>query len=534
MNPCDIHTECMLSPNLLISGKRLAYTIAVRTKSTFLLTVKPPFKSLKIMQTLRFRPSSKPRKQTFPLPFYWLATCLFSATLLFTGCADDGFKDSANENGEFADNNSAGAPSFAPQTNQAETALANRQLGHAQQIYADWLQENPTSGQAAAGLAITELLLILNSEPVTKLLIENLAARRAIDSSDMVYGSDGMLYWLSRGVSWEDQGQYQGILSLIGDKLPWTRQQLESITKFVEKLDQPINLLIPNLISIADHLHIIEKGLQLAQNDPAFYKIYIPGELFHDDRLSLTLGKSELALIQSALAATRAAIHFSSAYQHEWTLKQAFGAWRSNPDPLGNDPLFIPAFGPDDYSVRYLDQHLLREVARPEKLSHARLALADSLKHARNSIQLGLKNEKNFVLQWNDVDPNYLNQVIQLLNALESALFQSTDLPFTEPPTRADFSPFFTAQKHLAPSIPWMLRVDQNDAPLSDDSTAEGNWILNSEAKKAFFIDDIFTPHPKNDQFFPTIDLDSIFETLIDVVLNTYIEHIEDAYLLAR
>ncbi len=492
------------------------------------------------MQTLKFSNSSNPRRQTFSQPFLWLATCLFSATLLFAGCGDDDFKEGADSNGasnnaEYDENMGAGAPpSDGSHAAQAEAALANRQLGTAQTIYSDWLQESPNSGQAAAGLAITEILLLLDSAPITKILTENFGARRAINSSDMIYGSDGMLYWLSRGVSWKDQGQYQGILSLIGDKLPWTRPQLESLTVFVEKLTQPINLLIPNFVSIANHLHKIDKNLQIAMNDPNYTKTYIPGEIFHNDRLSLTLAKTEIAFVQSALAAARAAIHFTAAYLHDWTLEKAFGAWRSNAGQTDDAPIFVPAFGAEDYSVRYLDQHLFREVVRPEQLSLARTALADSLKHIQNSIVLGIQNEKNFVLQWNLVQPAYLHDVLELLNALETAIFQPTDIPFTQPPTKADFSPLFTGQKQLSTSIPWMRRVDTFGAPLSDDSTAEGKWIINYAAQKSFLLDDIYTSLPQNEKTFPSLTINSLYDTLKDVVLKIYIERVEDAYLLAR
>lgn len=478
-----------------------------------------------------------PRHTHSPTAFWPLLLLL--AALLLGGCMgsdDSGSADYAPpESGADRGNNTSAAPdSNADYAVHAEIALANHQVARARQLYNEWLSVYPNSGQAAVGAAITDLLLILDSQPATRLLTENFGARSGIDSTDIIYGPDSFLYWLSRGASWSDQGQYQGIYSLLGDKLPWTKHQLESASNFVENLLDPVNLLIPNLVALADVLQNIEDTLQIALDDPYFTRFFIPGELLHDSRLALTLTRSEIAFVQSATALARAAIHFVAAYQHDWSLEKAFGAWRTNPTEADNAPIFLPAFGPRDYSIRYLDQRLFREVARPEQLPLARQALARALQQLRQSIDYGRQSQNTYVLQWEKTDPLYLQNFSQLLTALEKALFQPTQLPFTSPAIQADFSHFFSGHKTLDPTIHWMIRVDNHDQPLPDDSTAEGHWIFNETALQNFFHNHTYTPSLEPDKIFPDLELESPYQHFLLPVLETYIEKIQDAYLLAR
>ncbi|MBA2664374.1 MAG: hypothetical protein H0U74_18945 [Bradymonadaceae bacterium] len=441
--------------------------------------------------------------------------------LVLVSCADDSFDRDAPYGPDAVSSNAV----------DAESALTNHNVARAQQIYASWHADEPTNGTAAAGKAITDLLLLPGAARFSTLIIDSLGASRAINASSTIYGNDGLLYWLGRGARWDDEGQYLGVRGLLADQLPWTRDQLRTLSGFVEGLVNPVNRLMLNLVGVANHLEQIEQTLQIALDDGQFTRIFVPGETFHDPNLSLVLGRSELALLQSTVAAVRALIYFVAAYEHGWTLQDAFGPWRLA--PTEHDPLFLPAFGPADYTVRYLDGQLFRGVTHPQRLEASRTALVKSLSYARASIEYGLKTEFNNTMHWRRVDPDHARDLQLLLKAAEAALFAATPIPFSQPPTRADFSSFFEGRV-LETDLAWMLRVDNAGQLLPDESTAEGRWELNSEAVEHFFTDGVFSPPLDQDQSFVRIELSVSNRDFVDGLVGEYVEGVEDAYFTAR
>lgn len=415
---------------------------------------------------------------------------------------------------------------------EAEEALKDHRVDDARQHYADRLDDHPGDGRAAAGLGVTDLMLSAESSEVTQLLIDHLGASGGIDANTVLYDEDGFLYWASRGVKWADEGdQYQGIRSLLADDLPWDAERLETLTAFVDGHDEPTGEAIRQLVTIANALKGVDKNLETAIEDQDFMQLYVPGEVFHDSRLTLRLGRSELSLLRAAIAAFRGAIYFVAAYEHRWSLEGAFGDWRIDTDL--SDDRHQPGFEPIDYTVDYLDGHIFRALSNPDRLSASRSALRNSLQYGRDAIHFGIEEPSSTTLEWQEVDETDAADLDELLKALSNALDGAVELPHSSPQTTLDLSPFFDEDgRVLDEDIPWFVKNPSLDSEDDEFDDSMDRWTINEDALDQFWRNGILEPPPRDSEDM-SVDLgpdDGYFA----VLAGSYWENFTDVYFATR
>ena len=464
-------------------------------------------------------------------PTLWVILLLVGWSLtLAGGCsADMADADGGYENGSM--NSTASAPDISAGIRDAELALQHHRVDNARGHYVAVLNEDPDHGAAAAGLALTELMLLLELSEVTTLLMENLGAAFPIDANRLIFAEGGYLYWASRGARWDDDGPYEGIQSILSDEIPWTKEQLAAIAIFVEGQDEPVDKLVRQLVTVANALRGIDYNLEVALNDPNFTRLYVPGQVFYDDALTLRLGRSEIASMRALLALARSAIYFLAAYEHSWTLEGAFGSWRYQ--VALDDPKFVPTFSAVDYSVAYLDDHLFRAIVNPERLAASRSALRDALAHGQAAIRHGLEDQFTTTLEWDDVDVDDAYHVDALLGALGDALDGPTELPYAEPAgITLDLRPLFEDEgRILDEGISWFRRLDSEGLGISGDSldAALDLWEFRSNAVEAFWMEGIVDGLNDED-----LALHSDPLKMIDVLIHSYWTSVEEIYLSTR
>lgn len=430
----------------------------------------------------------------------------------------------------------AGSPEAPDQLREAEQNLENHRVDQARDVYAEILEDDPENGQAAAGLGLTELLLLAEFGEVTDLLIDHLGAYRGVEANSLLYAEEGYLYWSSRGVRWsEDDEQYDGIRTLLADELPWHQPRLESLTAFVEGLDQPFDKALRQLVTVANALTPIDQAFEKALEDPQFVRLYVPGEVFHDSRLGLRLGRSELATLRAAMSAFKGAVYFLAAYENSWTLQEAFGQWRH--DVALDDERFVEGYEPIDYTFEYLDGELFRGVNSADRLSASRTALKDAIAHLRDAIRYGVERQSSTTLQWSAVDEQTAQAVDHLLETLSRALDGPTTLPFSEPSTTIDLSGFFEdGGRVLDDDIRWFVR--SQEARTDSDGEPEepiSRWSVNQEAIRAFFHEGVFEPIPEEGNT-PTVELGSAGSpaNVVDLLIDPYRQNVEDVYFATQ
>ena len=233
-------------------------------------------------------------------------------------------------------------------------------------------------GTSAAGVALTSILLLPYTDAATRIIVDHLGGNSAMDAQgDVIWGDEGFVFFVARGVPWDDSPTTAGIRTLIADRMPWSHQALGSVDAFVSGLDNPFSMLMDDAVALTVELGVIAENLDDAVQSADFDTIFIPGEVFHDDSLDLVLGKPELAFLQASAHALSAAIHFTSAYRHAWTLERALGTsiWDETiSDP--QSPGHIPGGEALDYQVAHVNESLFRVLEVQERLQDARDATA--------------------------------------------------------------------------------------------------------------------------------------------------------------
>jgi hypothetical protein len=391
---------------------------------------------------------------------------------------------------------------------EAQAQLARHDVEGAQAIYNQIIARHEQApGAAYAGKALTDLLLLPGSEATTKILVDHLGATSGIDANDALYAEEGFLYWQVRGVPWTDEGTYTGIRSLISNELPWSKDRLSSFRLFFTGQQTPANNMMDDLVALADATAQIENDLQRALDDPEFELIYIPGRTFHYDELNLLLGRAELNLLSSVLAASRASIYFLAAYEHDWTLDGALGSQASiRQQPTTEHQR--DGWETSDYTLEYLDSRLAREVRDPLRLREARTALNASLASSVEAIRLGLDAEADTSIRWRQGDRGYALELIDVLEAVRNSLYGPTELPGSTPKTTMDLSPFFDDGRSLDPDIRWFERINPTDET-GDMISTGAYWQLTDAAQQAFFVDGIFEPSFQvGEAGFPSLKID--------------------------
>lgn len=458
-----------------------------------------------------------------------IAVALLAAVVLSTaGCAADDFEAAP----------AGDAPAeFDDQFREAEQRLATHRVDEARDKYARILRDYPDSGEAAAGLGFTELLLLAEMNEVTDLLIDHLGANRGVDANSLLFAEEGYLYWASRGVRWrEDDEQYDGIRTLLADEIPWDEERLDSLVAFVDGLDQPVDQTLRQLITVANALSGIDHAFKTALEDPEFVRLYVPGEVFHDSRLTLRLGRSELALFRAGIALFRSAVYFIAAYEQAWNLEEAFGEWRQT--VALDDERYVEGFEAIDYTFDYLDDHLFRDINASDRLAASRSALREAISHSRDAIRSGLERRSSTTLQWDAVEEETAMAMDHFLEALGDSLDGPTSIPFSEPATTVDLSVFFDEGRVLDEEIDWFLEtpVEQSDSDGGELEEVEWpRWAINDEAVDAFFFDGVFEPTPEENNG-PTVKLGvaGTPEDVVSVLFGPYRSKLEEVYFATR
>lgn len=462
-------------------------------------------------------------------PVHIIRCALLFMLIMLVSCADFGDVDWADPHGAAPDSFEYDDPVRA-----AEAALMHHDIVGARTIYAEALEMSPGDGALAAGLAITDLLLIAEMPEVTDVLIDSLGASTGFNANQFFFAEEGLLYWASRGARWKDDGQYRGIQSLLGDELPWESSRLESLPDFVDPLDQPVEKMVRKLVTFANALKGVDLNLETAVGDDDFVRIFIPGEVFHDSELTLVMGRSELSALRAAIALLRSAIYFVAAYENDWSLEEAFGSWRSSLDLV--DPRFVPGYKPRDYSFDLLDRHLLRRISSPERLSASRSSFRHAVKSARDSIRFGLEEVSTTTMKWDQIEVDDARRLDDLLKAVLGATEEPHEIPHTEPALTLDLSPFFEDGRELAEEIPWLIRTEL----VSGDDTRDGqgkiawDWNYNERAHRIFWFDGVVHPIPDGDVLSAMTPGDKSLGDYLELLLGEYQERLEDVFFTTR
>lgn len=405
---------------------------------------------------------------------------------------------------------------------QAERSLTRHDLVEAQRLYGDALssQDPRVEGTAAAGKALMDTFLFAGDEAARALLVEYLGAQnRRYDVERLIWSENGVLYWLSEGVRWEDDGNFQGVRSIVADELPWSLERLDSIEAFIEGLDQPGDVIIEALIDVAEDMRDIERDLEVAIYDPKFAYLYLPADVFHDETLSMAIGKSELAAAHGVLSLGRAAIYLAAAYQHPWTIEEGFTPTSPEQDAV-------------DHAYAYFDARLGRALVgeggddqlRRSRLSEARLAARNGFFYLHEAISIGLETKTSdiSVLRWDRVDRDLARDLREILQGLERAVDGPEEIPHFAPALTVDLSVFFDGRV-LDDEIAWFEQVDGEQG---------ATWQLTEEATQAFFLDGVLDPPATaGEEYEVELDLaDGAIDTFVERLVGPISERLEDAY----
>jgi hypothetical protein len=408
-----------------------------------------------------------------------LAAITLTGLVTLPGCGSAGLADSAiGANDEFG---------------EPRRLLAQHKIDDARAEYRQLLFDTE-QGHAAAGMAITETLLVLEREPVDQLLTTHLGADNQLDVTRAIYANKGYFYWWSRGTPWSGDGDRPGIRDLIASRLPWSADELSSLGQFTDGLTQPTGEVRDDLAALAESLTDIETYIDTALDDPDFDGIYLPGEVFHDDDLSMTLRRSELAALGATVATTRAAIHAVRAYEHPWSLEDAFGPqWEQE---AANNPPERQGWTAWDYSMDFLATRLAKIKSAPEPRQQMRRALKDGLRWADRAIELGLQHpDSPSRLSWHLVDESYARDLRDLLVAARHGLTESTPLPTSSPETSMYYDSFFSEGRTLPGEARWWspnpIRADSSDP---DSEVLYIEWPWNDQTLQRVFVDGFFEP----------------------------------------
>ncbi|MFB6351209.1 MAG: hypothetical protein ABEN55_21465 [Bradymonadaceae bacterium] len=380
------------------------------------------------------------------------------------------------------------------EANDALRKMADHEIEEARDIYADIASQPEYQAYGSAGVAISDTLLLPGARPVDKLVKDHFGGRPTggdvIDAQRIIYQEDGYLDLLSRGVRWEtrsDTGGVDGIKQRITSRLPWEESRLDSAKTFTEGLDKPLDKAIPTLLKFGNHISGLEDNIENVLNaDERVAELIVPGETFYDRKLTLKLGKSELAVVAAGLAALRGLFHYAAAYRWDWSLERAYRTYPKN-QPNDEQPDGWTDF---DDTLQFLDGRLLRKLAddRSAQLDEARTAFKTSLSLLQRAIELGLDHEDG-TLRWNNVDPEYARKIKTFLGDLEKSLSTRTPLSYTEPSTTADFSPLFEDGRSLPDETDW-LKSETYETSSGTDVV----WQIRTGAFETMFVDGIFEP----------------------------------------
>lgn len=137
---------------------------------------------------------------------------------------------------------------------------------------------------------------------------------RRYDVQRLVWSNNGVLYWFSQGVRWEDDGDFQGVRSIVSDQLPWRVERLDSLATFAQGLTSPGDALMTSLLEVAEDICQIERDLEVVIDDLKFEFFYLFVDVFHVDSLVMVFGKLEFLVFYVGFLFMCGGIYFVVVY----------------------------------------------------------------------------------------------------------------------------------------------------------------------------------------------------------------------------
>jgi len=370
---------------------------------------------------------------------------------------------------------------------KAEEALVRRDIAGAREHFQDARSRNrrTTFATAAAGVGITSLMLLPDEDVTREVFVEHLGAERPdYDAARLVWEDNGMLFWFARGTRWDDDGDFQGVRSLVSPQLPFELDRFTSAAAFSTELERPFAETLTQLQGVTTTLSEIEDELGRAIDDEDFVYLYLPPELFHDATLGLQLGAAELGFVRGALGMMRTLYWGVTAYDASYTPQEVF-VHRWNQvlnDP--EDPEHVPEYTRlVDYGVAAWDARFGRDLV-PNSAAKTRaceafragtLSLGQAL---RDSLEQpdGLTS-----FDWALIPEDERTKLAQVMDAMAAAVDGPSALPHTEPATTLDLTPLCVVGRTLAPETQWFVLEGET-------------WRVSDAATRAFFIDGVVSP----------------------------------------
>lgn len=451
--------------------------------------------------------------------------------LSFIACmaSDQGSYDA--QKSPFQNNVSNDDPLF-----KAEQALKRHDPRTAQNEYAKALAEPNQRyfGVAATGKALTDLMLLLGEDNARQIVSQGLAAdRKSYDIQQILWAKEGMLFWFSDNIPWEDSASYKGVRSIMSDKLPFKASRLESLDAFVAPLSQNVNTYSEDLVAFANALAAIETSLGNALKDDEFTHYYIPYQVFHDDQLGLVIGRPEIHLLRGTIALMRAGLYMFAAYDHTWNPLQMFS--RTYWEGVANDPEHPDhiegMLTADDYLARYANAHILRDVREPLHLEAARRAFKAGFDAYAKAMEAGALAKQPNTLEWRKVDPQMLEKLSQMFKAISQSADGPTTIPHVSPEMTVNMNLLFKDGRVLAPELNWLVEQPQ---PMSPDGGGTDvplptNYTLNEDALNAF-VKGIISPDPNETEYTLDLDKNDDLMTFQDQLYGEWVSNLEEAY----
>ena len=373
-------------------------------------------------------------------------------------------------------------PSGSPDTfDIGRELLRDHDITGANEFYSAKYKLNPSSGDAAVGFAFTSFLL-LPYDPSVTALIKHIGGSRPLNANrDIIFERNGLISLLAQGTPFEDQGGFSGITSLLLPDLPWTDTQVND-PDFLGTIPTGLNTIADDLIAISDALVPITAAMEVGMKDPRFSRFEMPGEVFFNDQLTLSVNRADLAFASSLLHGLRGAIRFIGAYDHPYKVSD-FGEKWENISP--QDPEFKSGYSADDYLIEFIDARILRSIRNASHFALAGKEAKAMLQNMRKALEIANEEPRFGVLSWNQGRAETIVNATTFLQALESSIDNPTQLPFITPIVTLDLSLLFEDGKTLDPQTSWFSRGDMGDY--------FSNYALNPDALE-LFLKGVFSP----------------------------------------
>lgn len=398
-------------------------------------------------------------------------------------------------------------------TDQGRDLLRDHDIVAANQYYKNALK---TSGTFSAGYAITSLLLLPYDASVTA-LIKHLGGKGALNAkADVLYDrKTGVFSLLAQGTPWEDQGGYSGIKTILGSDFPWTFEEIEG-EGYIDKLTIELNTLLSDVQHIVGTFEPILDALEIAIEDPNFTVFELPGDVFSDDNLTLSLTKADLSFLTAILRFVRGGVYFASAYESPFLLSDLGSKWGEITE---NSPEYEQGYTAEDYRIKFLDDKLFRKISDKKLLTRARKEFKIALASLTRALSISLDRPRAGAFQWNEGNIDSIGKVVRFIDAIKQSLDQPTMLPFTAPSLEIDLSYLFEFGKVLPPEIKWFdIRVNEENSP----------FRLNLEAEN-HLLETIFSS-PLERIKKSKLTTSAEFSDLLEAFLSTLVTEINDTY----